>query len=81
MSADDPLTVEDLFLAVDLERLGSGEMADEIRSAKSHEDVACLVMSCCELLEHIRADDELLELIVRADEANLEAWRRREDAR
>lgn len=71
--------VEDLFLADDLSRLGCGSIADEIRTTKTQDDVACLVMGLRELLE--RASDspeslsELLALVTAADEANLAAWR------
>jgi hypothetical protein len=74
-------TVEDLFLAADLDRLDCGAMADQIRSAKTHDDVACLVMACRELLEQASASPELLALVVAADETNFEEMERQDQLR
>jgi hypothetical protein len=78
MTRMDPLTVEDMFFAADLASHGCDLMADQICSAKTHDESACLVMACRELIEETTANPKLLELIVATDETNFRELQRRE---
>jgi hypothetical protein len=82
-SDDDQLTIEDLFLAVDFERLDCDLIANAIRSAKAHDDVAVFMMELRQLLEQAShgALSELLALVASADEANSEARQSKRELR
>jgi len=79
-AASDPVKKQDLALSDRLEAFGCDVIADEIRSAESHDDVACLVMGYRELLEKASESlSELLDVVRAADEANFQLWQRGEE--
>ena len=67
MTEDDPVRVEDLFLAADYAVLGCDVTADLIRSAKTHDDVEMIKLQCEELLQQAdsgkEVHDQLLKLV------------------
>jgi hypothetical protein len=77
----DPIRVEDLFLAADLEVMGCGAVADEIRDATSHDRVGWIRLLCSELLTRAAEGPGALATLLQLVELDPDEVEREEEAR